>query len=96
MGLPRAHGPSIFDTCYDLSGFGSVRVPTVSFYFDDGPILTLPAKNFMIPVDGMGTYCFAFAASESELSIIGNIQQEGIHISFDVANNLVGFGPYTC
>ncbi|XP_068645858.1 protein ASPARTIC PROTEASE IN GUARD CELL 2-like [Aristolochia californica] len=95
-GLPRAAGISIFDTCYDLFGFESVRVPTVSFYFSGGPILTLPARNFLIPVDEVGTFCFAFAPSGSGLSIIGNIQQEGIQISFDGANGFVGFGPNTC
>ncbi|XP_010279486.1 PREDICTED: protein ASPARTIC PROTEASE IN GUARD CELL 2-like [Nelumbo nucifera] len=95
-GLPRAPGVSIFDTCYNLLGFETVRVPTVSFYFSGGPILTLPARNFLIPVDEVGTFCFAFAPSSTGLSIIGNIQQEGIQISFDVANGLVGFGPSTC
>lgn len=98
--LPRSSGVSIFDTCYDLNGFVSVRVPTVSFYFSGGPILTLPARNFLIPVNEMGTFCFAFAASASAsasgLSIIGNIQQEGIQISFDGANGFVGFGPNVC
>lgn len=94
--LPRVSGVSIFDTCYDLNGFVSVRVPTVSFYFSGGPILTLPARNFLIPVDDKGTFCLAFAPSSSGLSIIGNIQQEGIQISFDGANGFVGFGPNVC
>ncbi|OVA10722.1 Peptidase A1 [Macleaya cordata] len=96
VGLPRASGVAIFDTCYDLFGFEMVRVPTVSFYFSGGSILTLPARNFLIPVDEIGTFCFAFAPSSLGLSIIGNIQQEGIQISFDGANGLVGFGPNTC
>ncbi|KAF9623983.1 hypothetical protein IFM89_007681 [Coptis chinensis] len=95
--LPRTPvGVSIFDTCYDLSNYNMVRVPTVSFYFSSGPVLTLPARNFLIPVDEMGTFCFAFAPSSTKLSIIGNIQQEGIQISFDGANGFVGFGPNTC
>ncbi|KAI3461774.1 hypothetical protein Pfo_018437 [Paulownia fortunei] len=94
--LPRATGVSIFDTCYDLNGFVTVRVPTVSFFLSGGPILTLPARNFLIPVDESGTFCFAFAPSPSDLSIIGNIQQEGIQISFDGANGYVGFGPNVC
>ncbi|GMH10888.1 hypothetical protein Nepgr_012729 [Nepenthes gracilis] len=96
-GLPRAaRGVSIFDTCYDLSGFVSVRVPTLSFYFSEGPILTLPARNFFIPVDETGTFCFAFAPSPTGLSIVGNIQQEGIQISVDGSNGFVGFGPNVC
>jgi hypothetical protein len=94
--LPRASGVSIFDTCYNLFGFLSVRVPTVSFYFSGGPILTIPANNFLIPVDDAGTFCFAFAPSPSGLSILGNIQQEGIQISVDEANEFVGFGPNIC
>jgi len=94
--LPRAAGVSIFDTCYDLNGFVTVRVPTVSFYFWGGQILTLPARNFLIPADDVGTFCFAFAASPSALSIIGNIQQEGIQISVDGANGFLGFGPNVC
>ncbi|XP_061357922.1 protein ASPARTIC PROTEASE IN GUARD CELL 2-like [Gastrolobium bilobum] len=95
--LPRLEsGVSIFDTCYDLNGFVSVRVPTVSFYFSGGQILTLPARNYLIPADDVGTFCFAFADSNSGLSIIGNIQQEGIQISIDGANGFVGFGPNVC
>ncbi|KAK4440940.1 protein ASPARTIC PROTEASE IN GUARD CELL 2 [Sesamum alatum] len=94
--LPRAPAVSIFDTCYDLNGFVTVRVPTVSFFLSGGPILTLPARNFLIPVDERGTFCFAFAPSPSGLSIIGNIQQEGIQISFDGSSGYVGFGPNVC
>ncbi|OVA07398.1 Peptidase A1 [Macleaya cordata] len=93
--LPRTSPVSIFDTCYDLFDFAMVRVPTVSFYFSSGPVLTLPARNFLIPVDEMGTFCFAFAPTSGP-GIIGNIQQEGIQISFDGANGFVGFGPNTC
>ncbi|XP_010935575.1 protein ASPARTIC PROTEASE IN GUARD CELL 2 [Elaeis guineensis] len=96
VGLPRGAGVSIFDTCYDLGGYESVRVPTVSFYFSGGTILTLPAQNLLIPVDESGTFCFAFAPSSSGMSILGNIQQEGIQITLDSANGFVGFGPTTC
>lgn len=96
VGLPRTTGVSIFDTCYNLNGYSSVRVPTVSFYFTEGAILTLPARSFLIPVDNLGTFCFAFAPSQTGLSIMGNIQQEGIQITFDVASGYVGFGPNNC
>ncbi|KAI0493373.1 hypothetical protein KFK09_023489 [Dendrobium nobile] len=94
--LPAAAGVSIFDTCYALGGYGSVRVPTVSFYFAGGTELTLPARNLLIPVDGAGTFCLAFAASPSDLTILGNIQQQGIRITVDSANGFLGFGPNTC
>ncbi|KAF8769275.1 hypothetical protein HU200_006788 [Digitaria exilis] len=93
--LPRVPGVSLLDTCYDLSGYTSVRVPTVSFLFDEGATLTLPARNLLVEVDG-GVYCLAFAPSSSGLSILGNIQQEGIQITVDSANGFIGFGPSTC
>jgi hypothetical protein len=93
--LPRAPGVSLLDTCYDLSGYTSVRVPTVSLYFGEAATLTLPARNLLVEVDG-GVYCLAFAPSPSGMSILGNIQQEGIQITVDSANGYIGFGPGTC
>ncbi|XP_061375042.1 protein ASPARTIC PROTEASE IN GUARD CELL 1 [Gastrolobium bilobum] len=95
-GLPAANGVSLFDTCYDLSSRSSVEVPTVSFHFPDGKELPLPAKNYLIPVDSVGTFCFAFAPTTSSLSIIGNVQQQGTRVGFDIANSLIGFSSNSC
>ncbi|KAK9278595.1 hypothetical protein L1049_028167 [Liquidambar formosana] len=94
--LPSTSGVALFDTCYDLSSMSSVRVPTVSFHFGSGKSVPLPAKNYLIPVDSAGTYCFAFAPTSSSLSIIGNVQQQGIRVNFDLANSVVGFSPSNC
>ncbi|KAL2347554.1 hypothetical protein Fmac_001554 [Flemingia macrophylla] len=95
-GLPKAKGVSLFDTCYDLSSRDSVEVPTVSFRFPGGRELPLPAKNYLIPVDSTGTFCLAFAPTTSSLSIIGNVQQQGTRVGFDIANSLVGFAANSC
>lgn len=94
--LPRADAYSIFDTCYALSGLQSVRVPTVGFHFSNGASLILQANNYLIPVDTMGTFCFAFAPTTSGVSIMGNTQQQRIRVSFDSANSLVGFAVDQC
>lgn len=94
--LPSASGVALFDTCYDLSSLRSVKVPTVSFKFSDGKSLQLPAKNYLIPVDSSGTFCFAFAPTTSSLSIVGNVQQQGTRVSFDLANSKVAFSPNKC
>lgn len=94
--LPRASGLALFDTCYDLSAKSSVVVPTVSFHFGEGKELPLPAKNYMIPVDSNGTFCLAFAPTSSALSIIGNVQQQGTRVGFDLANSVIGFVPNKC
>ncbi|THG07467.1 hypothetical protein TEA_010253 [Camellia sinensis var. sinensis] len=94
--LPSTNGVALFDTCYDLSKMKSVEVPTLSFHFSNGKNLALPAKNYLIPVDSAGTFCFAFAPTSSSLSIIGNIQQQGTRVGFDLANSLIGFSPNEC
>lgn len=94
--LKSAGQVALFDTCFDLSNRTSVEVPTVSFHFSNGNKLQLPAANYLIPVDSSGTYCFAFAPSSSSLSIIGNVQQQGTRVSFDLANSLIGFSAHKC
>lgn len=94
--LKSAGGVALFDTCYDFSSLSSVRVPTVSFQFSGGRSWSLPAKNYLIPVDSAGTFCFAFAPTTSSLSIIGNVQQQGTRVTFDLANSRVGFAPSKC
>lgn len=95
-GLPAAEGFALFDTCYDLSSKGSVEVPTVALRFGDGKEWALPAKNYMIPVDSNGTFCFAFAPTSSALSILGNVQQQGTRVGFDLKRSLIGFVPNKC
>ncbi|KAL1541726.1 protein ASPARTIC PROTEASE IN GUARD CELL 1-like [Salvia divinorum] len=94
--LRRAGEFSLLDTCYDLSGSSSVKVPTVSFQFSGGKSLPLRAENYLIPVDGSGKFCLAFAGTEESLSIIGNIQQQGTRVTFDLANKKIGFSPNKC
>ncbi|XP_047315654.1 aspartyl protease family protein 2-like [Impatiens glandulifera] len=93
--LKRAPNFSLFDTCFDLSGKKEVKVPTVVLHFA-GADVSLPASNYLIPVDTSGTFCFAFAGTNSGLSIIGNIQQQGFRIVYDLASNRVGFAARGC
>ncbi|RZS19184.1 hypothetical protein BHM03_00051573, partial [Ensete ventricosum] len=74
-----------------FSGTGErVRDDSVVLLSPATPKMTLPGRNFLIPVDDdMATFCFAFAPSSSGLSIIGNIQQEGIQITFDAPNGFI-------
>ncbi|XP_058091384.1 protein ASPARTIC PROTEASE IN GUARD CELL 1-like [Magnolia sinica] len=94
--LPSTSGVALFDTCYDLSSRSSVEVPTIAFHFAGGKSLPLPAKNYLIPVDSTGTFCLAFAPTSSSLSIIGNVQQQGTRVSFDLDKTVVGFAPNKC
>ncbi|KAG9137145.1 hypothetical protein Leryth_011965 [Lithospermum erythrorhizon] len=94
--LPRTTSFALFDTCYDLSSMTTATVPTLTFNFAGGKALKLHAQNYLIPVDSAGKFCFAFAPTSGPLSIIGNIQQQGTRVSYDLANNVVGFSPDKC
>ena len=94
MNVPWLPGVEIIDTCYNFSGF-VYRIPIISFYFSNGTVVNIPPNNFLIVADG-GISCLAFALSSSNLSIIGNVQQEQIQITIDMASISVGFGPNNC
>ncbi|KAG7595501.1 Aspartic peptidase domain superfamily [Arabidopsis suecica] len=93
--LKRAPDFSLFDTCFDLSNMNEVKVPTVVLHFR-GADVSLPATNYLIPVDTNGKFCFAFAGTMGGLSIIGNIQQQGFRVVYDLASSRVGFAPGGC
>ena len=92
--VPRLPGVEMFDNCYNLSGF-VYHIPIVSLYFPSGTILNVPPNNSLIVTDG-GISCLAFASSSSDLSIIGNVQQDQIQVTIDMASISVGFGPNNC
>lgn len=94
--IPSAGSFSLFDTCYDLSSMTTVSVPTVAFEFTGGKRLPLKATNYLIPVDGSGKFCLAFASTSSALSIIGNVQQQGTRVSYDIVNKKIGFSLDKC
>ena len=72
-----------------------IILPIISFYFSSEIVLSIPPNNFLIVADG-GISCLTFASSTSDLSIIGNVQQERIQITIDMASISVGFGPSNC
>ena len=53
----------------------------------------IPPRNYLVAVDDMGTTYFTFAPSPASFSIIGNIQQEQIKISYDTVGRTLGFSP---
>ncbi|KAL8201938.1 hypothetical protein R6Q57_011085 [Mikania cordata] len=94
--LKPTTGFSLFDTCFDLSSKTRVTVPTVSFNFAGGKSLSLKPQNYLIPVNSHGKFCLAFAPTDSSLSIIGNIQQQGTRVGYDLSKSVVSFSPHNC
>ncbi|KAK9749529.1 hypothetical protein RND81_02G132100 [Saponaria officinalis] len=95
--LKSSPGDSHFDTCYQFTSenVSQFPVPTVVMHFKDADV-SLRANNLMTAVGDFGRYCFAFTGTKSKMSIIGNIQQQGIRVVYDLEQEKIGFDPRTC
>ncbi|KAL8054198.1 hypothetical protein ABFX02_05G122900 [Erythranthe guttata] len=93
----RAPAYSILDTCYDLSGYTSVTVPTVSFTFGGNVRVDLDPSGIIVAVGGTRV-CLAFAGNsdDGDVGIFGNSQQKTLEVVYDVAGGNLGFGPAGC
>ncbi|CAN6450769.1 unnamed protein product [Victoria cruziana] len=104
--FPSAPRFSILDTCFNLSGFSQVSIPTLYFHFIDDSDAS--GNDVQVNVDASGIMyvakkdasqvCLALASlrSEHEFAIMGNYQQQNLRIIYDVEGSKVGFAPEIC
>ncbi|KAG6547189.1 hypothetical protein Mapa_011441 [Marchantia paleacea] len=98
LDLVNVPGQDLFDTCFRIEQ--DEEVPIITLHFSNDVDMVLPPDNVLIPVDESGElFCLAFAGSDgrANLSIIGNVQQQGFRIEFDLsAKARVGFTRVDC
>uniref|UniRef100_A0A0E0JNC6 Peptidase A1 domain-containing protein n=1 Tax=Oryza punctata TaxID=4537 RepID=A0A0E0JNC6_ORYPU len=92
---------SVFDACYDLRGRPAASAPPIVLHFAGGADMALPPENYFLPMDGgrrrASSYrCLGFEAADDGLSVIGNVQQQGFRVVFDVEKERIGFAPNGC
>lgn len=94
---PAAPAYSILDTCYDLSNYTSISIPTVSFAFGGGVKVNLSPMGILVAVSKTEA-CLAFAGNgdASDVGIFGNTQQLSFEVVYDVAGGKLGFGAAGC
>ncbi|KAG5563097.1 hypothetical protein RHGRI_005742 [Rhododendron griersonianum] len=94
---PLTSSASILDTCYDLSNYTSVSIPTVSFLLGGGAEVPLDAQGILYAVKA-SQVCLAFAGNSaaSDVGIFGNVQQQTLDVVYDVAGGKLGFGTGGC
>ncbi|CAM0957346.1 unnamed protein product [Alopecurus aequalis] len=98
-GMRRLSGDiSVFDACYDMRGVAITNVPQIVLHFAGGADMALPPENYFIPEDSRNgkCYCLALEATDDGLSVLGNVQQQGFRVVFDVEKERVGFAPRGC
>ncbi|XP_043725198.1 aspartyl protease family protein At5g10770-like [Telopea speciosissima] len=88
---------SEFHTCYDLSGYTTVIVPTIVLHFSGGTNLNIDKSGILVQASST-QYCLAFIGNnaDTDLQILGNMQQHTFEGVYDVAGGNLGFGSGAC
>uniref|UniRef100_J3MTQ1 Peptidase A1 domain-containing protein n=1 Tax=Oryza brachyantha TaxID=4533 RepID=J3MTQ1_ORYBR len=90
--LPRRTGTA--------AAMEAVQVPPLVLHFDGGAAMVLPRDNYF-QEPRAGLMCLAVAKMATDgggpgVSIIGNVQQQNMHVLFDVRNQKFSFAPTHC
>ncbi|CAL5038239.1 unnamed protein product [Urochloa decumbens] len=81
------------DTCFNLTGFSNVTVPTVALAFDGGVTMDLDVPDGIL-LEG----CLAFqgAGLDGIPGIFGNVNQRTFEVLYDVGHGKLGFRAGAC
>ncbi|KAJ1268808.1 hypothetical protein BS78_07G162200 [Paspalum vaginatum] len=95
--LPATNDTDIgLDTCFPWPPPPNVTVTVPDFVFHfDSANMTVPPENYMVIASTTGYLCLAMAPTGVG-TIIGNYQQQNLHILYDVANSFLSFVPSPC
>ncbi|KAL6656038.1 hypothetical protein ACP70R_006864 [Stipagrostis hirtigluma subsp. patula] len=96
---PQAPGFSILDTCFNLTGFKEVQVPSFKFVFDGSVEVEVDSSGVLYFVSSDSSQvCLALTSlkSDYDTSIIGNYQQKNLRVIFDTSGSQIGFAQETC
>nr|CAB3481269.1 unnamed protein product [Digitaria exilis] len=99
--LPVVNGTvEDYELCFALpSGvaMSSVKTPPLVLHFEGGAAMVLTKDNYFQEVRA-GLMCLAVGSSPDDfgVSIIGNVQQQNMHVLFDVRSQKFSFAPTQC
>ena len=98
-GFPSAPGFSILDTCFNLTGYDEVSIPTISLRFEGNAQLNVDATGtFYVVKEDASQVCLALASLSDayDTAIIGNYQQRNQRVIYDTKQSKVGFAEEPC
>lgn len=98
-GYPTATPFSILDTCFDLSRYEEVNIPTIKIQFEGNTDLKVDVTGvfYFVKTDA-SQVCLALASLtyEDEIMIIGNYQQKNTRVIYDTKESKLGFAEESC
>lgn len=98
-GYPSAPGFSILDTCFNLSAYQEVNIPTMKMHFEGDAELTVDVTGILYLVEtDASQICLALASLsyEDEVAIIGNYQQRNQRVVYNTKDSKLGFAEESC
>ncbi|WOL05104.1 hypothetical protein Cni_G13827 [Canna indica] len=82
------------DLCFELMETALPEMPEMVFHFEGGDMV-FPRDKYMLLEPESGFFCLMIA-SENDTSILGNYQQQDMHILYDLEANVLSFAPAYC
>ncbi|KAF8700455.1 hypothetical protein HU200_034395 [Digitaria exilis] len=98
--LPATDGSAAtgLDLCFGPPSSTSPppAMPSMTFHFN-GADMVIPGDSYMVLDPDSGLWCLAMRSlTDGGPSILGNYQQQNIHILYDVGQQTLSFAPATC
>ncbi|KAJ3670368.1 hypothetical protein LUZ60_010692 [Juncus effusus] len=97
INLPQASGAKLgLSLCFTLpeKGIKAVDIPKMVFHFE-GADMDLPIENYMVEDTVNKLLCLGIVSTRG-ISIFGNMQQQNMHIVYDLQNGFLSFEPAVC
>ncbi|KAJ3693351.1 hypothetical protein LUZ60_008831 [Juncus effusus] len=92
-------GFSILDTCFNLTGYDEIRVPTLKLNLEGDVAVSVDVTGILYFVKkDASQVCLAMASLsyEDQMGIIGNYQQKNQRVVYDTFGSRIGFAKEAC
>ncbi|ESQ27140.1 hypothetical protein EUTSA_v10018461mg [Eutrema salsugineum] len=98
-GFPSAPAYSILDTCFNLTSYEDISIPTIKMIFQGNAELEVDVTGvfyFVKPDASLVCLALASLSYENEVGIIGNYQQKNQRIVYDTKQEKLGIAGENC
>jgi hypothetical protein len=89
-----------YPLCFELPkgmSMDAVQAPPLILHFDGGAEMVLPRDNyFQEPSPGMMCLAVVPTPFDGAPSVIGNVQQQNMHVLYDLAQQKFSYAPTQC
>ncbi|XP_040382436.1 aspartic proteinase nepenthesin-1-like [Oryza brachyantha] len=93
--LPLASGAHLgLSLCFAAAAPEAVDVPRLVLHFD-GADMELPRESYVVEDPSAGVLCLGMVSARG-MSVLGSMQQQNMHVLYDLRRGLLSFEPAKC